>query len=602
MATLTSFDLNGSGTGLNESRTFQEGASAILLAPSAALSASGNFNGQSLRLSGLLAEAQIGFSSGVSLAGTSVRVGGVTVGSVSGGTNGADFVIAFNSNATASRVQTVLRNLTYTDASDTPTPNQTISFNLAGTVRTDAITVVPVNDRPVLDLNGAASGTGSSASFVENRSVAISPNATLTDPDTSSLVSLTATLLARPDGNALERLSLNAAAASAAAAAGLSVTYSASTGALSIDGSASAATYQAILRGILYENGSDQPSTATRTVRMSVSDGTDASLARDASISITRVNDAPLLDLNGAAAGTGVTLSYRTGDAPAKFAAAATIADIDSANFGGGSLRIGFMANGSAGDQLLIITDATVTISGTTVRVNGTSVGTVSGGTNGNDLVVSLNTSATPAAVQTLLQHVGFSTGSGSPTSPREVTFTLNDGDGTANGGQAVASAIATIELTAGQGNVAPTLTGDLQATIANGSTYQFTTSDFFYTDPDDGPAGVTFSVSNIDNGFVRRNGTAVSSFTAEQLAAGQITYWHDATEPVGSFRIAVEDGNEDSSTPVARNFVFNVTTGQVNTPPTLTGDLRASIASGGSYVLSQAALFYSDPDDSATG
>ncbi|MCV9940311.1 GDSL-type esterase/lipase family protein [Boseaceae bacterium BT-24-1] len=602
MATLTSFDLNGSGTGLNESRTFQEGASAILLAPSAALSASGNFNGQSLRLSGLLAEAQIGFSSGVSLAGTSVRVGGVTVGSVSGGTNGADFVIAFNSNATASRVQTVLRNLTYADVSDTPTPNQTISFNLAGTVRIDAITVVPVNDRPVLDLNGAASGTSSSASFIENRSVAVSPNATLTDPDTSSLVALTATLLARPDGNALERLSLDAAAASAAAAAGLSVTYSASTGALSIDGSASAVTYQAILRGILYENGSDQPSTATRTVRVSASDGTDVSLVRDASISITRVNDAPLLDLNGAAAGTGVTLSYRTGDAPAKFAAAATVADIDSANFGGGSLRIGFMANGSAGDQLLIITDATVTISGTTVRVNGTSIGTVSGGTNGNDLVVSLNTSATPAAVQTLLQHVGFSTGAGSPTSPREVTFTLNDGDGTANGGQAVASAVATIELTAGQGNVAPTLTGDLQATIANGSTYQFTTSDFFYTDPDDGPAGVTFSVSNIDNGFVRRNGTAVSSFTAEQLAAGQITYWHDGTEPVGSFRIAVEDGNEDGSTPVAQSFVFNVTTGQVNTPPTLTGDLQATIANGSTYQFTTSDFFYTDPDDGPAG
>ncbi|MBX4299200.1 hypothetical protein K4H04_25930, partial [Mycobacterium tuberculosis] len=77
--------------------------------------------------------------------------------------------------------------------------------------------------------------------------------ATLTDPDTSNLVSLRATLLARPDGNAVERLSLDAAAASAAAAAGLLVSYTASTGVLSIDGSASAATYQAILRGILYE-------------------------------------------------------------------------------------------------------------------------------------------------------------------------------------------------------------------------------------------------------------------------------------------------------------------------------------------------------------
>ncbi|TCR66425.1 cadherin-like domain-containing protein [Bosea sp. BK604] len=604
MATITSFDLNGSGSGLDESRTIQEGASAILLAPSATLSASGNFNGQSLRLSGLLAEAQIGFGSGVSLSGTSVRVGGVTVGSVTGGQNGTDLVIAFNSNATASRVQTVLRNLTYNDVSDTPTASQTITLNLAGTVRTDAITVVPVNDRPLLDLNGAASGTGSSATFIENRSVAVAPSGSLTDPDTSSLVSLKATLLARPDGDGLERLSLDAAAASAAAAAGLTVTYTASAGLLSIDGNASVATYQAILRGILYENGSDQPSTAARTVRISANDGIETSLPRDASVAITRVNDAPVLDLNGAAAGSGATLAHRAGDPPAALATLATVADIDSANFGGGPLRVALTANGSTADQLRIMTDATVTISGSTVRVGGTSVGSVTGGANGADLVISLNTGATPAAIQILLQHIGFSTGAGSSTSPRQVTFTLNDGDGTANGGTAVASAVATVELTAGPGNtnVAPTLTGDLQATIANNSTYQLTTSDIFYTDPDDGPAGVTFTVSNLDNGYVRRNGTAVTSFTAEQLAAGQITYWHDGSEPVGSFRISVEDGNEDGSTPVAQNFVFTITTGQVNAPPTLTGDLRANVATGGTYVLGQADLFYTDPDDSATG
>ncbi len=164
------------------------------------------------------------------------------------------------------------------------------------------------------------------------------------------------------------------------AAAGLLVSYTASTGVLSIDGSASAATYQAILRGILYENGSDQPATAARTVRIQASDGSATSLTQDASISITRVNDAPVLDLNGAAAGTGATLAYRTGDAAAKFAALASVADIDSANFGGGSLRVALTANGSASDQLRIITDATVTLSGTTVRVNGTSIGVNSAG------------------------------------------------------------------------------------------------------------------------------------------------------------------------------------------------------------------------------
>ena len=454
MATITGFDLNGAATGLNENRSVLEGAT-TLLAPNAALNASGNFNGQSLRLSGLLAEAQIGFGSGVSLSGTSLRVGGVTVGSVSGGVSGADLVIAFNTNATQARVQTVLRNLSYTAASDTPTPSQTITFNLAGTLRSDAVTVVPVNDRPVLDLNGAA-------------------------------------------------------------------------------------------------------------------------------------------------AGTGVSLSHQPGAAPVSLAALATVLDADSPNFGGGSLRVALTQNGAASDQLRILTDATVALSGTNVLVGGIAIGTVSGGTNGTALLVNLNTSATPQTVQALVQHLGFSTAAGASTASRQITFTLNDGDGTANGGQNVSTAAATVALSTGQPNVAPTLTGDLTAAIANASTYQLTTSDIFYLDPDDGPAGVTFTISNLDNGYVRRDGTAVSKFTAEELAAGRITYWHDGTEPVGSFRVSVEDGNEDGSTPVPQTFVFSIGSGTVNVAPTLTGDLKGTVTSGGTYAIGQTDLYYTDPDDTA--
>ncbi len=67
------------------------------------------------------------------------------------------------------------------------------------------------------------------------------------------------------------------------------------------------------------------------------------------------------------------------------------------------------------------------------------------------------------------------------------------------------------------------------------------------------------------------------------------------------AFSVSVEDGNEDSSAPVAQNFVFTITA-PANAPPTLTGDLRATVASGGTYMLGQADLFYTDPDDSATG
>ena len=48
--------------------------------------------------------------------------------------------------------------------------------------------------------------------------------------------------------------------------------------------------------------------------------------------------------------------------------------------------------------------------------------------------------------MQILLEHIGYSNTSGTPSPlTREVTFTLNDGDGIANGGQNIGSATATI-------------------------------------------------------------------------------------------------------------------------------------------------------------
>jgi hypothetical protein len=137
------------------------------------------------------------------------------------------------------------------------------------------------------------------------------------------------------------------------------------------------------------------------------------------------------------------------GNPVTKIAPIGTVIDPDSANFGGGSLRVALTQNGTATDQLKIVTDAIVTLTGaggTTIKVNGTSIGTWSGGSNGTDLVITFNNSATPAAMQSLLDHIGYINSSASPSVlPREVTFTLNYGDGTANGGSNVGLAIATI-------------------------------------------------------------------------------------------------------------------------------------------------------------
>ncbi len=81
----------------------------------------------------------------------------------------------------------------------------------------------------------------------------------------------------------------------------------------------------------------------------------------------------------------------------------------------------------------------------------GVAIGTYAGGVNGGNLVVFFNAdAATPAAVQALTAHILYANTSENPsTLPRTVLFLVTDGDGNANGGNDVATASATINITA---------------------------------------------------------------------------------------------------------------------------------------------------------
>src|SRR5690349_1949317 len=121
----------------------------------------------------------------------------------------------------------------------------------------------------------------------------------------------------------------------------------------------------------------------------------------------------PLVDLNGAAAaGTATSVPFAEGQATAVIAPAGLVTDADSADFNGGSLTVSFTANGSADDRLRIVTDANVSVGGMgVVSVGGQAVGTlaVASGPTGDTLIVAFNsTNATPAAVTTLVEHIGY--------------------------------------------------------------------------------------------------------------------------------------------------------------------------------------------------
>src|SRR5262245_26781766 len=150
MAKLTLFDLDSTTAGLDGSASYRYGADAVRLAPSATVKASGNFGNQSLTISGLLSEDVIGFASGVTIVGSSIKIGKTTIATFTGGSGGTNLVITFNSHAAASQVQTLIRNITFRDVSNNPTTHQTLTFNLAGTARTEAITITSSDHPPTV--------------------------------------------------------------------------------------------------------------------------------------------------------------------------------------------------------------------------------------------------------------------------------------------------------------------------------------------------------------------------------------------------------------------------------------------------------------------
>ena len=148
---------------------------------------------------------------------------------------------------------------------------------------------------PVLDLNGDAAGVDFSATFSEDggpQAIVSSTGLVIAYPDGAQLTLARAKLTSRPDG-ALETLSADAGAT------GLVVKYDTAKGELTVKGTRAIADYEQVLRTLVYNNTSQSPDPADRTVEITVSDEGLASAPANSTILINAVNDAPVLDSSG---------------------------------------------------------------------------------------------------------------------------------------------------------------------------------------------------------------------------------------------------------------------------------------------------------------
>ncbi|MGE0503572.1 MAG: DUF5801 repeats-in-toxin domain-containing protein [Rhizobiaceae bacterium] len=187
-------------------------------------------------------------------------------------------------------------------------------------------------------------------------------------------------------------------------------------------------------------------------------------------IDVTPVNDAPQI------AGLGdAPLAYTEDQTAQRIDTAVTVTDIDSTNMNGGSLTVAVTGNPSTDDVLSIVGNGSggnqISVNGNNIRFGGTAaannIATFTGGTNGDPLVITFNSNnATPAAVDRVIESIGYSNTSNDPsTAQRTLTYTLNDGDGTANGGQDTVIGTATVNVTAR--NDAPTLDNGASPALA---------------------------------------------------------------------------------------------------------------------------------------
>ncbi|MET0333980.1 MAG: hypothetical protein ABW190_06890, partial [Rhizobacter sp.] len=247
-------------------------------------------------------------------------------------------------------------------------------------------------------------------------------------------------------------------------------------------------------------------------------------------INIISTNDAPTLS------GTTQYLNYTENGLATPIDTVMVVADPDSpANFNGGYFQAQVTGNGAAEDQLSVLNQATaagqIGVSGSNVTYGGTVIGTIDGtfnGANNTALRINLNSNASIAATQALGRVISYRNSSEAPsTSTRTVTFTLNDGGNTGNGGALSGTRAATINVTAVDDPTVMTLSASAATYVENNNS--------FYVD-----AGVTL----VDVDSTTMNGARVvigAGFRAseDQLRppsgtnSDGITYSYDATKGV---------------------------------------------------------------------
>jgi hypothetical protein len=489
-------DLDTGAGGNDSTATFSEtpsGSTPVSIAAAAGVSDPDNAN---------LASATITLTNHPDGAAESLSVNTTGTSITASSYNSGTGVLTLTGSDTVAHYQQVLQTLKY-DNSAHPPDNADRLVNVTvndGSVDSNSATatvhVVPLDDPPVVDLNGAGAGFDTTTSFTEGSgSTTLAGAADVTDSDTANLQSADVTLTNRPDGNA-ESLSADTTGTSITADA-----YNSTTGVLHLHGADTVAHYQQVLRTVAYNNSSDTPNTTARSITFKANDGQQDSNVATATLSVTPTNDAPTVDLNGS--GTGgldTTPSFTEDGGAVSLGSNADVSDPDNANLASATITLTNHPDGNA----------------ESLSVNTTGTSITAGSYNSGTGVLTLSGSDTLAHYQQVIRTLAYNNTSQNPSSAnRIVNVTVNDGS--------VDSATAKATISVTPVNDAPTV--DMSGGGGSIDSNAAFTEDSSPQHPGSGPValGASADAADVDNANLASADVTLTNHpdgSAESLAA----------------------------------------------------------------------------------
>jgi hypothetical protein len=458
-------------------------------------------------------------------------------------------------------------------------------LSVSEAVATRDITVTPVNDAPLLDLDAndsAASGADFATIFTEDggQLAVADVDATLTDVDDANFNSLTVTIANQLDGT-------NETLAADTSGTSITASYDSGTGVLSLSGSDSVAHYQQVLRTVTYENTSQDPDTTARSITFVANDGTDDSNVGTATVIMVAQNDAPVEASIEAGA-----LGYTENDGAVAVTGSIAISDLDDTHIESAVIQI--TAAHVNGEDVLAFAD-TGSITGSWDALTGT---------------LTLTGTDSLANYDLALRSVTYQNTSDDPsTATRTVSFTVNDGDVdsntqsrdiaiTAENDAPVEASIeaGALAYTENDGAVAVTgsiTTSDLDDTNIESAVIQITAA---YANGEDLLAftdtGSIIGSWDALTGTLTLSGT--DSLANYDLALRSVTYENTSDNPDTTMRTVsfrVNDGDVDSNTQ-SRDIAITA----VNDAP-VAGDDSLTANQNSPLVISKASLLSNDLD-----